>query len=101
MKREKIDINGSISNSVKGIAGDTIGLLVVAIIFGCLFAPVFATIIEGKLMRKPNGCFINMIDMPDVWRKMVFVKIALWIVCIIAWTAVFLLNVHPEWAWSQ
>lgn len=92
-KKIKIDINGSISDSAKGIGQDAAGILLVAIIFGFLFAPMFAPLFEWVLQKdRANFCEWGHYDYEIVQRKLAKIKRTLWIVCIIGWIMVFLIN---------
>lgn len=91
-EKVKIDINGSISDSAKGITQDAAGMSLIAIILLFLFAPATAPLFEVGL---DNKYMLN--GMPDVDRiKIEKAKIRrrLWIVCAITWTSFILCNLY-------
>ena len=90
----KIDINGSVSDSAKGILGAIGGMALIAIILGCLFAPLFESFIKHSLMKEPNGQWIDMTKMQAVYDSMWKVRVILWIICIASWAFLIWCNVR-------
>jgi uncharacterized membrane protein YjgN (DUF898 family) len=90
----KIDINGSIKDSVSGAASDAFGMAVIALIFGWLIAPFFSYYWENhyrNICKFEDGQF----DVESYNLKMFKVKLCLWTICIIGWIAVLLCNIYP------
>jgi hypothetical protein len=90
----KIDINGSIKDSVSGAASDVFGIAVIAVLLGWLIAPYFSFFWElhyRKICRYDDGQF----DAEWFNREMRKVKRNLWIVCIIGWIILILCNIFP------
>lgn len=94
MKNEekmKIDILGSVSDLINLIAKHAIGVILLAIFFGFLFAPVFAPLFENGLKEKYKNKY-NMTDYNLVRHKMMGIRMFLWIIAIIGWICVFISN---------
>jgi len=77
---------------VKRVLGTIGGVMLLGMFVGCLFAPIFGNFIEDRLMRDPDGSYVRMSRMPDIARKMLPIRIGLWVISIAAWSALILLN---------
>jgi len=84
-KGQKIDINGSIADSISGVIITGIGMSVIAFIACCLFGPFLAPLFQNGVERrnKDDNGFINY----DVVRmKMKLIFLALCLLSIVSWT---------------
>ena len=86
-KGQKIDINGSVSDSINGLTGTAIIWVVVLLLFALLFAPAFASCFEAGLERK-NANSNGHVNYQAVREKMAFIRIMLCFVSLIAWAFV-------------
>jgi len=91
---ENTDMVDSFMTAIKRILTNIGGVGMLAAFFCCLFAPAIGGFIQSRMMHNPDGSFIPMSQMPDVYTRMVLVRIGLWLICIAAWSAVILLNLY-------
>ncbi len=91
----KIDIRGSVNDAVEATAHDVIGLFVVVAILGCLIAPYWADLFDNYYILA-YGVKQDTSRYVFVKRKMVQIKILLWMVAIFAWTLVIGVYIAKE-----
>ena len=86
-KSNKIDINGSVADSINGLTGTAIIWAVVLLLFALLFAPAFASIFEAGVERR-NANANGHVNYQAVREKMAFIRIVLCFVSLITWAVV-------------
>ena len=101
----KIDINGSIEDSVTGICHYTLGIMVVALIFLPLiflwFVPGMAEWFRPTLEEKYGVSRGKYTNLPLVARKIKKIQSALWTVAIlwtVIWTVAIILSYNSGYA---
>ena len=93
MNENKNNMFTSFVEGLKSLSLAIIGILFVGILIGCLVAPIFSPWIRSHLMHNSDGSFVGLTNLPDVENKMVLVNIILWIIAIIAWSALIYTNI--------
>jgi hypothetical protein len=88
----KIDIRGSITDAASETGKDMIGLFVVAIIFGFLFAPWFSPFFKSHFEEKYKHS--HWAERPEIIKKeMEPINRTLWTISIISWIIVIIVNI--------
>jgi len=82
----------TLATDLKLILESICGVALLGLFVGLLVAPLFEPLIEDRMMRDPDGSFVNLSQMPDIARQMIPIRIGLWIICIGAWSFVFWAN---------
>ena len=88
---ENRSILSELAEAVGEILSAAGGMVVVAIIFGFLIAPVFGAIVESSLTHK-NGVVATLPELLVIERKMRYVNAILWVIAIASWVLLFALN---------
>lgn len=73
-------------NSIKRILEDVAGIGLLALLIGCLIAPLYSRYIELRLTKNPDGSYIPLSEMANLNRRMLPIKIGLWIIFLVGWS---------------
>jgi len=91
---ENTDMVDNLLNAFKRILTTIGGVGLLAVLVCCLFAPALAGLVQNNMMKNPDGSFIPLSQIPDVYRQMIPVRIWLWIICLSAWAFVIWCNLY-------
>jgi len=83
-----VDINGSIHEAARGVFQHICGTVLVLILFGFLFAPLFTEWFRPMVERKyrtPGNMYRSF---PLIEAEMTKIRIRLWIVAVVGWFVV-------------
>ena len=86
-EKPKVDINGSIVSAIVEAFQYVCGMVLVALLFGFLVAPMFATLIQPAV-EKRYDTYNHPENYIIVAQKMVYVRAVLWGIAILGWIAV-------------
>ena len=76
--------------ALKSLITEVGGICLIALIVGCLVAPVFGKLIQYDMLKNTK----TLTEMSVVYSKMKWVYLILWLIAIASWIVLFALNLH-------
>ena len=82
-RKIKIDVAGSVGDAISDVERSAVGFAVIAVIFGCLIAPMFLPMFEEAAYIKYKPLHYN--GYPLARAEIRKTRIALWLIALAAW----------------